>query len=132
METPAPCCTLTEVNSSNSARPTVNPLLSIEEAGFIQSACGLLCYYSETELARVVDLILQLPLPDEDLIASLLCWNGLDTEFTPSKTPYGSNKTPTTSLVTSRINKTNFIISMAMLTWYCCHTSHALFFRLCM
>ena len=43
-------------------------------------------------LTQVVDLILQLPLPDEDLIASLLYWNGLNTKFTPSKTPYDLNK----------------------------------------
>ena len=73
--------------------PTVNPLFSIEETRFVRSACGLLPYYSETELTWIVDLILQLPLPDEDLIASLLCWNGLDAKFTPSKTPYDSNKT---------------------------------------
>ena len=73
--------------------PTANPLFSIEETGFVRSACGLLRYYGETELARVVDLILQLPLPDEDLIASLLCWNGLDAEFAPLKTPYDSHKT---------------------------------------
>ena len=73
--------------------PTVNPLFSIEETRFIWLVCRLLSYYGETKLTRVVDLILQLPLPDEDLIASLLCRNGLDTEFTPLKTPYDSNKT---------------------------------------
>ena len=89
-------CTLVYLNRSEFFQqrvPTVNPLFSIEETRFIQSVCRLLRYYGETELTRVVDLILQLPLSDEDLIASLLCWNRLDAKFAPLKTPYDLNKT---------------------------------------
>ena len=52
--------------------PTANPLFTLKEAGFLCSACGLLRFYGETELAEVVDLILQTPLPDEDVVTQLL------------------------------------------------------------
>ena len=52
--------------------PTANPLFTLEEAGFLRSACGLLRFYGKTELAEVVDLILQTPLPDEDVVTQLL------------------------------------------------------------
>jgi hypothetical protein len=75
--------------------PSANPLFSIEETGFMRTACGYLRYYGETELARVIDLILQLPLPDEDLVASLLAWHQLDAEFAPSRTKYDDDNTST-------------------------------------
>ncbi|KAF8549718.1 hypothetical protein OG21DRAFT_1525616 [Imleria badia] len=73
--------------------PSANPLYSPEETGFMQSACGLLWLYGETKLARVADLILQLPLPNEALVASLLSWDALDKKFKYSKTKFNSHKT---------------------------------------
>ena len=88
-------CTLVFLNCGKFFQlhaPSTNPLFSIEETGFMHSACGLLCYYGESDLTHTIDLMLQIPLPDEDLITSLLCWDGLDAEFAPSKTRYNSNK----------------------------------------
>ena len=52
--------------------PSANPFFTLEETGFMQSASGLLCFYSEPELAMLIDSILQLTILDEDFITQLL------------------------------------------------------------
>ena len=52
--------------------PSANPFLTLEETGFAWSACGLLRFYSELALADITDQVLELTLPDEDLITQLL------------------------------------------------------------
>jgi hypothetical protein len=52
--------------------PTVNPLFSYEEVAFLRSAAGLFCFFGYFTLADAIDNLLQHPLPDEDVIFTLL------------------------------------------------------------
>ncbi|KAN0078277.1 hypothetical protein V8E55_010334 [Tylopilus felleus] len=58
--------------------PTANPFYSLTKAGYIHSACGILCFYGETDIARILDEILVMPYPNEDLVATLLTHYHLD------------------------------------------------------
>ena len=52
--------------------PSTNPFFTLEETSFMQSASGLLRFYSKPELATLIDSILQLTIPDKDFITQLL------------------------------------------------------------
>ena len=52
--------------------PSANPFLTLEETGFDRSICRLLWFYGELALANIIDQVLELTLPDEDLITQLL------------------------------------------------------------
>jgi hypothetical protein len=51
--------------------PTANPLFTLQEAGFMWTASGLLHFFSESDLTTLLDQVLQLPLLDKDLITYL-------------------------------------------------------------
>lgn len=52
--------------------PSANPLFTLKEISFLQSASRMLCFTGEVELADHIDQILQIPLLDKDLITQLL------------------------------------------------------------
>ncbi|KIK31918.1 hypothetical protein CY34DRAFT_19447 [Suillus luteus UH-Slu-Lm8-n1] len=52
--------------------PAANPLFSHEEVAFLRSAAGLFRFFSYFTLADAIDDLLQRPLPDEDVIFTLL------------------------------------------------------------
>ncbi|KAN0073647.1 hypothetical protein V8E55_012124, partial [Tylopilus felleus] len=58
--------------------PSSNPLLTVEEAGALRTAAGILYFYGQTNLATLLDEILQTPLPNEDFIATELTYGYLD------------------------------------------------------
>ncbi|KAF8439421.1 hypothetical protein L210DRAFT_989452 [Boletus edulis BED1] len=58
--------------------PSANPLFSVDETGFLCSACSVLRFHGQVPLAQTLDVILQTPLPDEDFIGSLLTYSYLD------------------------------------------------------
>jgi len=52
--------------------PCANPLFTLKEVGFLRSASGTLHFFGEIELADLIDQLLQVPLPDKDLVTQLL------------------------------------------------------------
>ena len=52
--------------------PSANPFLTLEETGFTQSTCRLLWFYGEHKLADIINQVLELTLPDGDLITQFL------------------------------------------------------------
>ncbi|KAN0087818.1 hypothetical protein V8E55_006439, partial [Tylopilus felleus] len=58
--------------------PSSNSLLTIEEAGALRTAAGIFYFYGQTNLATLLDEILQTPLPDEDFITTELTYGYLD------------------------------------------------------
>jgi len=52
--------------------PAANPLFTLEQVGFMQSACGIFRFYGDTDLADLIDQTLQLALPEKDYISQLL------------------------------------------------------------
>ena len=68
--------------------PSSNPLLTIEEAGALRMAVGIFYFYGQTNLATLLDEILQNPLPDEDFIATELTYGYLnDRSGNPKSNP---------------------------------------------
>ena len=58
--------------------PSSNLLLTVEEAGALRMAAGIFYFYGQTDLAILLDEILQTPLPDEDFITTELTYGYLD------------------------------------------------------
>ncbi|KIK32304.1 hypothetical protein CY34DRAFT_19144 [Suillus luteus UH-Slu-Lm8-n1] len=52
--------------------PSANPLFAYEEIAFLRSAAGLFRFFGYFTLADAIDDLLQRPLPDEDVIFTLL------------------------------------------------------------
>ncbi|KAN0094783.1 hypothetical protein V8E55_003070, partial [Tylopilus felleus] len=52
--------------------PSTNPFFMIEEAGYIRMAMGILRFYGITDIPRIINEILIMLFPDEDLISTLL------------------------------------------------------------
>jgi hypothetical protein len=58
--------------------PTANSLFTLQEARFKQTASGLLHFFGESDLTNLLDQVLHLPLPNEDLITHHLLNNYLE------------------------------------------------------
>ena len=52
--------------------PSSNLLLTVEQAGALRTAVDIFYFYGQTNLATLLDEILQTLLPDEDFIATEL------------------------------------------------------------
>lgn len=58
--------------------PLANPLYSLFDPGYICSVCGILHFYGKTNITQILDEILVILYPDEDLMATLLMHYHLD------------------------------------------------------
>ena len=58
--------------------PSSNPLLTVEEARALRTDTGIFYFYGQTNLAALLDKILQTPLPDEDFITTELTYGYLN------------------------------------------------------
>ncbi|KAN0078445.1 hypothetical protein V8E55_010502 [Tylopilus felleus] len=52
--------------------PSANPFFTLDEVGFICTALGILRFYGVTDIVRILDMILVMPYPNEDLVTTLL------------------------------------------------------------
>ncbi|KIJ60708.1 hypothetical protein HYDPIDRAFT_31930, partial [Hydnomerulius pinastri MD-312] len=52
--------------------PSANPFLSLAETGYLRSAAGYFRFYGAFDLADTIDDLLQLTVPDEDVVSTLL------------------------------------------------------------